>query len=135
MVLASEIVVPSAAEGSPLAGLLDRFEPLWTASDRILRKCHTTMKLPMASNALLTEESMLRMEAHIPELAADAVKRAYFQALTNQALTTSGKVLEVRNAQLVETTVEGQFRIIRNLAKPLAKHRSLLNLETVFRPG
>jgi hypothetical protein len=63
----------------------------------------------------MSEESMQRMEAHIPELADSAVKRAYYQALT-----ISGKVLEARNGQLVETTAEGQIRVIRNLAKPFA---------------
>ena len=69
----------------------------------------------MKSNTLLNEEAMLLMEAHIPELAVNALRRAYYQALT-----TSGKVLEVRNDQLVETTVDGQTRIIRNIAKSVA---------------
>lgn len=61
----------------------------------------------------MTEESMLRMEAGIPELAASAVRRAYWQALT-----TSGKVIEARGGQLVETTAEGAVRVIRNIAQP-----------------
>lgn len=61
----------------------------------------------------MTEESMLRMEARIPELAASAVRRAYWQALT-----TSGKVIEARSGQLVETTAEGAVRVIRNIAQP-----------------
>lgn len=61
----------------------------------------------------MTEESMLRMEASIPELAASAVRRAYWQALT-----TSGKVIEARRGQLIETTAEGAVRVIRNIAQP-----------------
>ena len=63
----------------------------------------------------LSEESMQRMEARIPELAGSAVKRAYLQALT-----TSGKVIEARNGQLIETTAEGTVRVIRSIAKPVA---------------
>lgn len=58
---------------------------------------------------------MQRMEAQIPELACSAVKRAYLQALT-----TTGKVVEARNGQLVETNAEGTVRILRSIAKPLA---------------
>lgn len=63
----------------------------------------------------MSEESMLRMEAQIPELAGSAVKRDYLQALT-----TSGKVVEARNGQLIETTSEGAVRVIRSIAKPTA---------------
>ena len=63
----------------------------------------------------LSEESMQHMEAQIPELAGSAVKRAYFQALT-----TTGKVVEARNGQLVETNAEGTVRILRSIAKPFA---------------
>jgi len=58
---------------------------------------------------------MQRMEAQIPELAGTAVKRAYWQALT-----TTGKVLEARDGQLVETTAEGSVRVVRSIAKPIA---------------
>ena len=63
----------------------------------------------------LSEEAMQCMEARIPELAGHAVRRAYLQALT-----TSGKVVEARNGQLVETTVDGTVRVIRSIAKPVA---------------
>lgn len=63
----------------------------------------------------LTEASMQRMEAHIPELAASAVRQAYYQALT-----TSGKVLQARKGQLVEISAEGTVRVIRNIAQPTA---------------
>lgn len=63
----------------------------------------------------MSEESMQRMEAQIPELAGSAVKRAYLQALT-----TSGKVTEARNGQLIETHAEGTVRVLRSIAKPFA---------------
>lgn len=69
----------------------------------------------MSPPIAMSEESMQRMEARIPELAGSAVKRAYLQALT-----TSGKVIEARNGQLIETTAEGTVRVIRSIAKPVA---------------
>lgn len=69
----------------------------------------------MGKKNVLNEESMRCMEARIPELAGNAVRRAYLQALT-----TSGKVVEARNGQLIETTAEGSFRVIRSIAKPIA---------------
>lgn len=69
----------------------------------------------MKSNSQMSEESMQLMEARIPELAGNAVKRAYYQALT-----TSGKVLEAKRGQLVETSSDGQTRVIRSLGMPIA---------------
>ena len=69
----------------------------------------------MKTPSQMSEESMQRMEARIPELAGSAVKRAYLQALT-----TSGKVIEARNGQLIETTAAGTVRVIRSIAKPVA---------------
>ena len=69
----------------------------------------------MKTHSPMSEESMQRMEARIPELACSAVKRAYLQALT-----ISGKVIEARNGQLIETTAEGTVRVIRSIAKPVA---------------
>lgn len=69
----------------------------------------------MSTPFQMSEESMQRMEAQIPELAVNAVKRAYLQALT-----TTGKVIEARNGQLVETNVEGTVRVLRSIAKPIA---------------
>lgn len=63
----------------------------------------------------MSEESMQRIEAQIPELAGTAVRRAYWQALA-----TTGKVLEARNGQLVETTAEGSVRFMRSIAKPIS---------------
>ncbi len=69
----------------------------------------------MGRKAVLSEKAMLAMEAHIPELAGNAVKQAYYQALT-----TSGKVLEVVDGSLVETFAEGGQRLIRDLPAPVA---------------
>jgi hypothetical protein len=69
----------------------------------------------MKNPVRMSEESMQHMEAQIPELAGTAVKRAYWQALT-----TTGKVLEARNGQLVETTSDGAVRVVRSIAKPIA---------------
>ncbi|PIG08290.1 hypothetical protein CLU84_1133 [Comamonas sp. 26] len=67
----------------------------------------------MMNHSRMSEESMQRMEARIPELAGSAFKLAYLQALT-----TNGKVIEARHGQLVETTAEGAVRVIRSIAKP-----------------
>ena len=69
----------------------------------------------MQSPYPMSEISMQRMEANIPELAGQALRQAYLQALT-----TSGKVVEARNGQLIETTVEGSVHVIRAIAKPTA---------------
>ncbi len=67
----------------------------------------------MGQKVVLSEKSMQIMEARIPELAGHAFNRAYYQALT-----TSGKVLEVVNGVLVETTADGEHRVIRRLTAP-----------------
>lgn len=69
----------------------------------------------MSTPFQMSEESMQRMEAQIPELAGSAVKRAYLQALSS-----TGKVIEARNGQLIETNVEGTVRVLRSIAKPIA---------------
>lgn len=69
----------------------------------------------MKTPSQMSEESMQRMEARIPELAGSAARRAYLQALT-----ISGKVIEARDGQLIETTAEGAVRVIRTIAKPIA---------------
>ena len=55
------------------------------------------------------------METNNPKQADQALRQAYLQALT-----TSGKVVEARNGQLIETTVEGSVNVIRAIAKPTA---------------
>lgn len=69
----------------------------------------------MKSPSPMSEKSMQRMEANIPELAGQALRQAYLQALT-----TSGKVVEARNGQLIETTIEGSVHVIRAISKPTA---------------
>ena len=66
----------------------------------------------MTSKTILSEKSMLVMESQIPDLATAAVKKAYWQALT-----TSGKVVEALNGELVETSADGSSRVIRSLPK------------------
>lgn len=62
----------------------------------------------------LDETAMQALEAHIPELAETAVRRAYYQALS-----TDGKVIEAVDGRLVETSADGQQRVIRTLKAPL----------------
>jgi hypothetical protein len=54
------------------------------------------------------ESAMSALEDQIPDLAAGAVKFAYFQALTSGA-----KVLEVIDDKLVETSADGSTRFIK----------------------
>lgn len=58
----------------------------------------------------LDEAAMQSAEARIPELAAQAVRQA-----RQQALKTSGKVVETFNGQLVETYADGHRRVLRDL--------------------
>ena len=58
---------------------------------------------------------MQRMEALIPTLAHIALQRARWQALT-----TSGKVVEARDGQLIESYADGTARLTRTIAKPVA---------------
>lgn len=70
---------------------------------------------PMTPRTAMSEESMQLMEALAPTLAHIAVHRA-----RRQALATSGKVVEARNAQLIESYTDGKARVIRTIAKPVA---------------
>ena len=63
----------------------------------------------------MSEESMQRMEALIPTLAHIAVQRARWQALA-----ISGKVVEARNGQLIESYADGTVRVIRAIVRPMA---------------
>lgn len=58
---------------------------------------------------------MQRMEAFIPVLAHIAVQRARWRALA-----TSGKAVEARNGQLIESYADGTVRVIRTIAKPMS---------------
>lgn len=68
----------------------------------------------MSRNTVLSEKSMLRFEAQIPALAAQATHKAYLAALT-----LDGKVVEARNGLLLETSAEGESRVLRCLTQPL----------------
>ena len=68
----------------------------------------------MTPSSAMNEESMQRMEAFIPMLAHIAVQRARWHALA-----VSGKVVEARNGQLIETAADGTVRVIRTIAKPM----------------
>ena len=70
---------------------------------------------PMTLRTAMSEESMQRMEALIPTLVHIAVHRA-----RRRALATRGKVVEARNAQLIESYADGTARVIRTIAKPVA---------------
>jgi len=67
----------------------------------------------MTKQSPISEASMQRMEANIPELAGNALKLARLVALT-----AGGKVMEARAGQLIETTADGTERVIRSIAKP-----------------
>ena len=69
----------------------------------------------MTPSSAMNEESMQRMEAFIPMLAHIAVQRARWHALA-----VSGKVVEARDGQLIESYADGTVRVIRTIAKPLA---------------
>jgi hypothetical protein len=62
----------------------------------------------------LDEAAMQSAEARIPELAVQAVRQA-----RQQALKTSGKVVETFNGQLVETFADGHRRVLRDLPPPI----------------
>ena len=74
----------------------------------------------MTTPHVLDEAGMQSMEARIPELAEMAVHRAYLQALT-----TSGRVVEAIDGQLVETLVTGQHHVLRQLAPPIPVQRGM----------
>jgi len=63
----------------------------------------------------MSEEFMQRMEAFIPVLAHITVQRARWRALA-----ISGKVVEARDGQLIQTAANGAVQVIRTIAKPIA---------------
>lgn len=65
----------------------------------------------MKASIALDESAMAALEAHIPELAEDAVRRAYLQAMTRE-----GQVIEALEGNLVATSADGSRKIIRPLA-------------------
>ncbi|MEY4507624.1 MAG: hypothetical protein RL297_2202 [Pseudomonadota bacterium] len=58
----------------------------------------------------LSEQAFQSLEASIPKMA----QAAFSQAQLN-ALTISGKVLQVTNGQLVELNAEGSVRVIKDM--------------------
>lgn len=78
----------------------------------------------------LTEASLQRLEASIPELATGAVMQAYAQALT-----LHGRVIEAINGQLLEITAEGQTRVLRHIPPPTAVPIGLKRIRRSPRPS
>jgi len=58
----------------------------------------------------LDEAALSSLEVAIPELAQDALRQAYLQALT-----TSGSVMEAIDGQLVRTHADGTRTILKDL--------------------
>ncbi|WP_058545189.1 MULTISPECIES: hypothetical protein [Pseudomonas] len=69
----------------------------------------------MKVNQMLSDELVSRLEEKIPAMAKGAIKTAYINMLA-----AGLSVMEVRNGMLVETTADGQHKVIR-VAKP--KHK------------
>jgi hypothetical protein len=67
----------------------------------------------VGQKVLLSEKSMQVMEERIPELASHAFRLAYFQALT-----TGTGVLEAVDGTLVETSADGDRKVLRKLRSP-----------------
>lgn len=67
----------------------------------------------MVKKAVLSEQAMQRLEQTIPESAGPAFKRAY-----QHALSSGGKVLVAAGGKLVETSADGQERVIKSLPTP-----------------
>jgi hypothetical protein len=72
----------------------------------------------MQVKRVLSDDLLSRLEDKIPVMAECAVNTAYINALA-----AGSSVLEVVDGQLVETTADGQHRLIRQ-AKP--KHKVTL---------
>ena len=64
----------------------------------------------MKPHSPLSEQAMCTFEENIPKMAQAAFERARLNALT-----VSGKVLQVLNGQLVELSAEGDIRVIKDL--------------------
>ncbi|MBM3191802.1 MAG: hypothetical protein FJZ63_04030 [Chlamydiae bacterium] len=74
----------------------------------------------------ISEEAMLFLEEHIPDLAAIAVKQAYWQALAS-----GSSVLMCEGENLVEIHPDGTKRIIKKLPPPVPMIKGLrLTIDT-----
>jgi hypothetical protein len=69
----------------------------------------------MNVNQMLNDELVSRLEEKIPAMAKGAIKAAYINTLA-----AGLSLMEIRNGMLVETTADGQHKVIR-VAKP--KHK------------
>ena len=67
-------------------------------------------KTTMKPHSPLSEQAMCTLEENIPKMAQAAFERARLNALT-----VSGKVLQVLNGQLVELSAEGDIRVIKDI--------------------
>lgn len=72
----------------------------------------------MKANRVLSDDLLSRLEDKIPVMAEGAINTAYINALA-----AGSSVMEVMNGMLVETTADGQHKVIR-VAKP--KHKVTL---------
>jgi hypothetical protein len=68
------------------------------------------MEKTMKTHSPLSEQAMCTLEENIPKMAQAAFERARLNALT-----VSGKVLQVLNGQLVELSAEGDIRVIKDI--------------------
>lgn len=80
-----------------------------------MRNTGKNVMLPIENNVLTDGESLHLQTADelIPLLAARAFRRA-----RDQALASSGRVMEACNGNLVETFADGTQRIVRPLPTP-----------------
>ena len=69
----------------------------------------------MKAKRVLSDDLVSRLEDKIPVMAEGAINTAYINALA-----AGRSVMEVMNGMLVETTADGQHKVIR-VAKP--KHK------------
>ncbi|WP_434701891.1 hypothetical protein [Pseudomonas sp. D1-36] len=69
----------------------------------------------MDVNPMLSDELVSRLEQKIPDMAKGAIKAAYINTLA-----AGLNVMEIRDGMLVQTTADGQHKVIR-AAKP--KHK------------
>ncbi len=72
------------------------------------------------------ENCMRFQEACIPELAEGALKQAYYKTLA-----AGYKVVEAVNGQLVESSPDGSFRVLKSLPKavPVTPSKRVVRLK------
>lgn len=62
----------------------------------------------MDVNPMLSDELVSRLEQKIPDMAKGAIKAAYINTLA-----AGLNVMEIRDGMLVQTTADGQHKVIR----------------------